>query len=221
MIEKYFLTDARYKWNCPAHDVPPLKDGAIIDSPARANAPLTYDGMDPELNIGGPHPSTVGLTMRMNIPYDWLVYSHGKTTRLALGGNDVLTGPMSGCLIAEWTAAGRRYVGHVGTIESDPAVNARVKNTFADFYPSQGRGFFPAAAWPPGEIMPKMQKFKRMPAIKIMALVTTSVEFYAILMFHLGMDEWCCGGIKKVPPTNAMILKATLRTDQLQNRRLR
>ena len=220
MIEKYFMLGVRFKWACPGANSGLSKDGSIIDNPQQgANPPLVYDGLDGELyNLAAPHVSTVGLTMRMNIPYSWLVYAHGHTTRLHLNA-DVLTGPMSGCLITVWTDQGRCYVGHVGTVEYSETINKKVKETFIAVMPQNTTGFNPAHAWNPGEISPKMSKFKKVfgqlpPVAKIMALVTSDNRFYSILMFGLKggqSNEWCVGGIKKVPPMNYQRIKNELK----------
>ena len=211
MIEKYFKQGIRFKWACPGADPGKTRDGSIIDNPPRALSPLVYDGVDGELDSGGTNVTTLGFSMRMNIPYNWLVYAHGHTTRLSTAG-DILTGPMSGCLITTWTDKGGRFVGHVGTIESDESVNKKVKTQFAAHMPPTTTGFNPANAWDPGEIALKMGKFKKMPTPKIIALVTPGNEFHAILMFALQgvQNEWCCGGIKKVAPMNYGAIKAKL-----------
>lgn len=213
MIEKYFMLGVRFRWSCPGADPGKAKDGSIIDNPHRSVSPLVYDGLDGQLyDLSAPHVSTVGLTMRKNIPYSWLVYAHGHTTRLHVSG-DVLTGPMSGCLITVWKDQGRRYVGHVGTVESSAAVNQKVKSTFAATMPQNTTGFNPANAWNFGEISQKMSKIKPAPAAKIMALVTSGNQFYSVLMFQLTAgkpNEWCVGGIKKVPPMNYQAIKTKL-----------
>lgn len=213
MIEKYFMLGVRFKWACPDADSSKRKDGSIIDNPHQAASALVYDGMDGELyNLAAPHVSTVGLSMRMNIPYSWLVYAHGHTTRLLVGG-DVLTGPMSGCLITKWTDQGRRYVGHVGTVVDSLTINQKVKSTFSAAMPQNTTGFNPANAWDFGEISQKMTKFKTAPAAHIMALVTSGNQFYSILMFNLTggqPNEWCVGGIKLVPPMNYQAIKTKL-----------
>lgn len=213
MIEKYFLLGVRLKWACPGADPGRTKDGSIIDNPRRAPSPMIYDGLDGQLyDLTAPHVSTVGLTMRMNIPHSWLVYAHGHTTRLATAG-DVLTGPMSGCLITTWTDQGQRHVGHVGTVESSPDINKKVKAAFAAAMPQNTTGFNPANAWDVGEITQLMGRIKPAPAMKIMALVTSGGEFHSILMFLLTGGEpnqWCVGGIKKVPPMGYQALKTAL-----------
>ncbi len=208
MIERYFMQGVRLKWSCPAPDASQPKDGSFFDNPAQtAPHPIVYDGLDGELHHHGPHVSTVGLAMRMNIPYTWLVYAHGRTTRLIRPTNDVLTGPMSGCLIATWSNGGSQYIGHVGTVESSDIVNKAVKTTFATVMPADTTGFLPLAAWDEdSEIRPMQRKFKTMLGDpKIMALVTPSGSFYSILMFALKdkigiVTEWCVGGIKLVTP---------------------
>jgi len=213
MIEKYFMLGVRFKWTCPAADPGKTKDGSIIDNPHRAPSPMIYDGLDGQLyNLSAPHVSTLGLRMRMSIPYSWLVYAHGHTTRLNVTGGDVLTGPMSGCLITVWTDQGRRYVGHVGTVESSETVNQKVKSTFANAMPQNTTGFNPANAWSFGEIAQKMSKITPGPSAKIMALVTANNQFYSILMFKLGVgqNEWCVGGCKKVAPMTSQAIKSNL-----------
>ena len=210
MIEKYFMLGVRLKWPPPAQDASGTKDGSIIDNPHRAQAPMVYDGLDGQLyDLSAPHVSTVGLTMRMNIPYNWLVYSHGHTTRLSAPG-DALTGPMSGCIIAVWKEKGRRYVGHVGTVESSDIINQKVKTTFGRAMPQDTIGFNPADAWNFGEISLLMSKIKPVPSAKIMALVTATNQFYSILMFKLSgsQNEWCVGGCKKVAALNYHAIKA-------------
>jgi hypothetical protein len=47
----------------------------------------------------------------------------------------------------------------------------------------------------------------------IVALVTTSGDFYSVLLLVMGpasSNEWCVGGIKKVPPLNYQQLVAQL-----------
>lgn len=212
MIEKYFRLGVRFKWACPGADPGISKDGSIIDNPVRTST-MIYDGLDGQLyDLSAPHVSTLGLTMRMNIPHRWLTYAHGHTTKTQLT-TDVLTGPMSGCLITLWTD-GARYVGHVGTVESSPTINLKVKSTFAAKMPKNTTGFNPAQAWDPGEIAKTMSRIKPAPAMKIMALVTSVGQFYSILMFNLMSgtpNEWCVGGIKKIPsmPYEAIKLKLT------------
>ena len=103
MIERYFLLGVRFKWTKPPEQHSGKMIGSIIDHLQRLASPMVYDGMDGQLyNLAAPHVSTVGLSMRMNIPYGWLAYSPGYTTKLCTGG-DILTGFMSGCLITVWT----------------------------------------------------------------------------------------------------------------------
>lgn len=205
MIEKYFRDGIRYKWNAPK----PLyqaMDGTIVDN-SGVTPLMIYDGLDgelvdPELRMF--NVSTLGLVMRMPIQYVWLDYNLGRTARCAVGPYDILTGFMSGCLITRWTDRGVSYVGHVGTVENKPDVNRNVKGIFARAMPANVTGFNPAAAWDLGDIQLKTRPFKQTPFGKIMALVTTTGDFYSILMLQIqvGGTDWCVGGIKKIPPLN-------------------
>jgi hypothetical protein len=113
---------------------------------------------------------------------------------------------MSGCVIARWTERGVTYAGHVGTVESDPAVNRTVKRAFAFAMPRGTAGFNPLQAWA-DEVAPLSRRFNPAKVPKICALVTTGGEFYSVVMFMDGANEWYCGGAKKVPPISHDSLK--------------
>ena len=202
------MTGVRFRWTFPGDHSTGTKDGSIIVNHTRPATPLIYDGMDGELfDLFLPNVSTLGLKKGNPVPYKWLVYSVGHTSSLMLAGGDILTGYMSGCLITQWTDQfGYRWVGHIGTIDSDKNVSTAVKTFFAVNMAPGTTGFNPKNAWNvQNEIIPKHKKFKSPPEIKILALVTSGGLFYSILMFKLstgGNDLWCCGGIKRVDPTN-------------------
>jgi hypothetical protein len=207
MIERYFQLGVRLKWRFPGDDTSGTKDGSIILNPRRAADPMIYDGLDGELyDMMAPNVSSLGMSKGMPIPYAWLFYSVGHTTKRLLAAGDVLTGFMSGCLVTTWTENGMRYVGHIGTVDSSQAINAGVKRAFASAMPRDTTGFNPAAAWDASEIFPKQSKFKPRPESHILALVTTGGQFFSLLLFHLGgigsTDQWCVGGIKRVQPMN-------------------
>lgn len=125
----------------------------------------------------------------------------------------MLTGPMSGCLIAEWTDRGMRWVGHVGTVVEGGAINEKVKQQIGIALPTQARGFYPDKAWGAGDIpqlLQKAQTVSKSARPDIFALLTTFGSSYSILMVHLGRDEWCVGGCKGIPPTNAAVVRNTL-----------
>lgn len=214
MIEKYFKLGIRFRWTKP-QDVTVAMDGKIVNS-TRPASPLIYDGLDGEvvdpmlkmINV-----STLGLTMRMPIQHAWLDYAHGQIARLPIGPYDVLTGFMSGCIIARWIDKGVTYVGHVGTVTGRPAENRLVKRTFAFAMPQTTTGFNPAAAWDLGEILAVINRFRKRPTADIIALVTTRGEFYSIAMLNFGGDQWGVGGIKKVNPIGHDALKLFMLRD--------
>ena len=210
MIEKYLQLGVRYRWQKPPNVDGP-RDGAIVDS-IRATAPLTYIGLgaivSPALMMT--HVSTLGLQMNMPVQHQWLDYTPGRTARVHIGPYDVLTGFMSGCIIARWTDRGVNYVGHVGTVESDPAVNRKVKRAFAFAMTKSTTGFNPAKAWH-ADIVQLSQRVGKIP--NICALVTSSGEFYSVVLFQDGINEWYCGGAKRVPPVSHDQLKMQLLHD--------
>ena len=180
--------------------------------------PMTCDGMDGELyDVMAPNVRTLGLAKGQRISFSWLAYIHGQTAKRMLMAGDVLTGFMSGCCVATWTEDGSRYVGHVGTVGANEAVNRAVKQTFAASMSRDTTGFFSAAAWPPGEIVVRQRNFKGGATPKVLALITTSGQFYAILMFALGKmpnmqqtGDWCVGGIKQVRAQDYLTLRRSL-----------
>jgi len=218
MIEKYFQAGVRLKWTLPA-PVYVTMDGSIVDSKS-ATPPMIYDGSDTQL-VSLFNLSTMGLTMRSPIQYVWLDYTLGQTARCPIGPYDVLTGPMSGCLITQWSSRGVRFVAHVGTVDDRPAENTLVKNTFARAMGADVRGFNPATAWDFSEIRLMQRSFRVPPQPKVIALVTTSGNFYSIVMLQLQLDmrepslqlgrDWCVGGIKQVQPMNRDTLIMELR----------
>lgn len=153
--------------------------------------------------------SSYGLSMRMPIPYLWCDYAQGRTAKRPSGARDVLTGFMSGCPIVRFNQGGF-HVGHVGTVES-AAVNLLVKTGARQFLANvqSVTGFFPAAAWATDQI-PMAQKHKG--NSKVVALVTGAGEFYSILMLQdmHQLEEWVCGGAKKVPPLDYNALRTAL-----------
>jgi hypothetical protein len=142
--------------------------------------------------------SRVGLRVGARIPYTWLAYAPGRTTRLSANG-DVLTGPMSGCIIPVWSEKGRRYVGHVGTAEVKKQ-NDRVKAIFATQMLQNTIGFNPGSGvWDATQIGGIVAKFKGWSKWIQVALVTDINQCFSILMVQVKQpDLWCCGGIRPV-----------------------
>lgn len=231
MIENYFLTGVRLQWIPPKEGAAVL-DGKIIDNPLTPLNKMMYDGMDDSL-VSGTHVSTTGLQMKQDISYRWLAYAPGRTTKLGVAGTDVLTGKMSGCLICTWTKGGSQFVGHVGTIDSNPNATRLVKQEFAKEVASATSlsGFDPYAAWPVGEVAALQSRLNKMADWGVYALVTGPNSFYSILVFSLmgndskivntggvingmGMNsvayEKCVGGIKKIPSMSVQAIRQRL-----------
>jgi hypothetical protein len=230
MIESYFQKGVRLRWTPPGSDASGSRDGSIIKNPPRAPCPMVYDGVDGELvRFASVRVKTSGLTKGTPIPYSWLAYCPGHTSKLQLSGNDVLTGFMSGCLVVLWADHDGRWVGHIGTDVDNPAASQRVKLAFVRVQPPNTTGFDPAAAWGAGDIGPLLASFRVRPDHKVLALVTSGGEFYSVLLLNLresrpeglaagsarvGQDIgppvrnapsnlWCVGGVKRVPAMSA------------------
>ena len=163
--------------------------------------------------------------MGANLPYVWLDYAPGRIAHVPIGGNDTLTGYMSGCPIVRGTYGGAMSVFHVGTIVGNPGVNQIVKRRFAQNLPVDATGFNPAGAWTPGEVAAIQGSLggATVATPNIFALVTTAGAFYAIVMFNVchggvggqwtnpaGRRYWCVGGKKLVPALSRVKLMAWL-----------
>jgi len=219
MIERYFFEGAKYAWAPPLPITTDPKDGQIVPSPPTVSN-LTFQDIDPYLFD---HSQTnkfrnLGLTKNQAITHDWLCYIHGRTAALHTN-NDVLTGFMSGCFIAIWTdAMGLRQVCHVGTVESAPKnqpPNTTVKNHFSATMPNNIKAYNPAAAWDPGEILAKANKFKNPPYDgwwNILSLVTSTNQFYAILLLKQRRTDnlIVCAGIKPCTGIGPNLLRQQL-----------
>ena len=217
MLENYLRRGVRLKWMAPRSQTS-VNDGAVIPTPAGPVNPINSDGMDDQI-MANFHAGALGLRMGQAIPYRWLSYVAGRTTTMPLAGGDVLTGPMSGCMIATWTDGGAK-VAHVGTIDNNPPASTKVKRAFAAEAGAAGdlTAFNPAAAWTPGEIAAAMGA--RAMNFQIYALVTGAGGYYSVLMFELPISQGnnlagrgfqrVVGGIKPAPTIAGVRLRAFL-----------
>jgi hypothetical protein len=212
MLEKYFTKGVEYTWSQPAA-IAGIRNGVVIANPAVAVAPMVYAGIDKSIHsIFDPGEKSLGLVANMQIPFTWLAYVKGQTTDINNAPTDVLTGPMSGCLIARWTdMMGGIHVGHVGTVEvvdrndfASVTANRLVKDTFSNFMPVNTKGFYPAQFWSPKEQAQKMKKFKPVTIPRVFALVTAAGDFFSILMAYMVAGSntgWCSAGYKRIAGT--------------------
>ena len=145
----------------PPAIVPVLCPALTIQESHRKDPGAAYN---PFRNVGGVRESNVVVGTNVNANkvhrnFKWLPWYEGdiSTTDFTC---DVLTGPMSGCILVSYTSAtGAPMVGHVGTVsvsETIPAsVNTNVKNLWNQFaqnlpLANQVRGFNPVDAAIPG-----------------------------------------------------------------------
>lgn len=226
MIEQYFRPGVRFLWNKPNDAMGPM-NGSIVNSVGVANI-LTYDGLDGHQGAIDPmllnvHAANVlGIAKGANVAYTWLDYAPGRTSHVAAGGGDILTGYMSGCLIIRGTYNGVMSVFHVGTIDGNAMVSKTVKNSFAPSLPANATGFNPAGAWAPHAVAARQNLLGGgvVATPQILALVTAAGAFHSILMFNVsengqwnnphGRRYWCVGGILTVPSMTRVSLMAKL-----------
>ena len=208
MIQHLLVAGAKISWRKPPTLGSP-NDGAIQPSTNPANA-MIFLGSTRDQPRGlfsrlfRPAPSGYRVPENTPVPHTWLDYISGRTAFLAQG-SDVLTGFMSGCLIARGTYNGAMSVFHMGTTQ-DQEVTRLVKTGFRTDLPGDTTGFYPAAAWSDNERVGTGQY------TEVIALVTSSGSFFSILLcrpMHL-YNEWTVGGIKQVPPLNRTRIMAKL-----------
>lgn len=220
MIERFFVKGATFSWTHPS-PVTGNTDGAVVQSGKATPPPLIFTGWDHEIPYS-PRAPTLGLMKNSPVQHHWLDYVHFRTAYIEPGGQDVLTGFMSGCWICKWTEPGAKLqdrVGHVGTVETvakDQPPNTTVKTSFLNSVGVQGlglSGYNPAIAWDPVEIIALMNKSKNPGNFdsRILSLVTSADEFYAIvMMLRRDTKVWVCGGAKKVAPSDRAAIQVAL-----------
>jgi len=218
MIERYFFEGATYAWAPPAAITSQPKDGAVVVSPATTST-MTFQDLDPQLfdTRSMNRFRSLGIAKNQALTHDWLCYIHGRTATINTT-SDVLTGFMSGCYIAVWTDPTGRQVGHIGTVEfaaKDQPPNSTVKAAFSAIMPPNVKAYNPADAWDFGEISAITAKYHN-PAwngwVKILSLVTSTDEFYSILLLkHRHSDaQIACGGIKRCAGVGYNLLRQLL-----------
>lgn len=202
MLENALVEGARIRWAKP-NTVAQAQDGAIVPSVNAASLMMYLGSTQPRPRHGlfGRAPREYRMPANTNLPHSWLDYITGRTAYIAQTA-DVLTGFMSGCLIARGTYNGRISVFHLGTVEN-PGVTNQVKAAFRTQLPPNVTGFYPHAAWSFHERAATRR------ATEIIALVTSAGSFYSILLCY-GNNEFIVGGIKKVPPINRVRVMASL-----------
>ena len=202
MIENLLVAGARIRWQKP-RTLGSANDGAIQPSINPAN-PMTYLGstQDQPRGLFRRAPRVYQVPANTPVPHTWLDYISGSTAFVAQG-SDVLTGFMSGCLIARGTYNGAMSVFHMGTVQ-DPDVTRLVKTGFRTDLPGNATGFYPAAAWSVNERVATGRY------CEVIALVTSSGSFFSILLCQWPNNEWTVGGIKQVLPLNRTRIMANL-----------
>lgn len=218
MLDNYLRRGVRLKW-MPPKSVTSNNDGTVIPTPHVALNPLVYDGMDDQI-MANFHAGALGLRVGQTIPYQWLTYVSGRTTTMPIGGGDILTGPMSGCMLATWTDGGQKFA-HVGTIDNNVPASQLVKRTFAAHAGAAGDlcAFSPSSVWTPNEVAGAMGA--RPMAFQIYGLLTGGAH-YAVLVFEIPAAQGgpgylagnsflrVVGGIKPVPTIQGVRLRAFL-----------
>ena len=200
MIEMALVEGTKIRWQKPPNPGQ-RPDGTIVPS-VNAAGNMMYLGSTQQQPRRGLFrrraPQVRQMPVNSLIPYTWLDYISGRTSYITQA-TDVLTGFMSGCLIARGIYNGSMTVFHMGTIEN-PTVNNLLKTTFRGQLPQNATGFYPHAAWS------RQEQVAFGVTTGVVALVTSAGSFYSICLHNKGSNNYTVLGIKKVPP----IPRATL-----------
>ncbi len=206
--EAGFVPGRKFGWTCPREAVIRRDDwdGEIIanNSGARNMIPSGWDEhVWTKLNQNMNKPRGV-LPVA---PLTWLNYGPGRTIKAPLNNADLLTGPMSGCLLAIWKDDGNAdFAAHIGTTSNAPAdqpPNTTVKLKFYTMLislqnPNSVKGFSPLRAWSDSDIGGlTVLKPPDTEAPKLFGLMTAQKKFFSLaLVKYNRVDEWVCLGIK-------------------------
>jgi hypothetical protein len=164
---------------------------------------------NPLRNVGGVRQSAAVPGTHLTKTYrnfKWLPWYAGDISETPLTAHDILTGPMSGCMLVTYRRNGVTQAGHVGTVDdpdgSRTAVNNSVKtlwNQFANAHAADVIGGFDpvdaavpnAPAAQPGDM-----------GGKTWGLFTTSGLFYAV---HVQVQQDLGGVVGIVVPTYRIV----------------
>ena len=194
-MSKWLVEDRYYTFTLPPLRVRTLKPPEFvhilcppqtIDESVRRDPGAAYN---PFRNVGGQRTSAVVAgtntkSSKAHRNFKWLPWYPGDISETVFD-LDVITGPMTGCVLAQYVRDGKNVVGHIGTLDVDvpghgSTVNTLVKerwNTFAKDHPGDIVGAFnpvdkkiPAAPPARGEDA----------GGQVWGLLTTSGEYYTI-----------------------------------------
>ena len=117
--------------------------------------------------------------------FNWLPYTAGLITQVAMFGSDVMTGPMSGCfLITFRKASSVPHVAHVGTHDTDAGQTTAVQQAWNAFALAHTAdivgGFNPLRAW--NGALPARQTGDA--AAYMFGLCTTNNHFFAVFTYQ-------------------------------------
>ncbi len=219
--EAGFVPGRKFKWACPKEAVIKQsdRDGEIVanNNVARNMLPNGWDQhVLAALNQKGPPIFVQPVT-----PLNWLEYGPGKTKEAPLNNADILTGPMSGCLLAIWTdnnnAGCAAHIGTTSDADVDEPPNATVKQQFYAMLgllqkPNSVKGFSPLRAWSDSDLNGLLQiKPSGTGVPTLFGLMTAQKNFFSLaLAKYSGVDEWVCLGVKRCQGLDYAGLRAAL-----------
>lgn len=191
MIENYFKKGAKFIFN-PQNQQPVRGDGK-----KQTTGIVKYPNRVSTITILPTLTGSNQLVRSRKTSYEWLPWDPGETSTLVLDKQDVITGPMSGCIISVWKEKKQIVVGHVGTTMNKKQSTA-AKESFLKHLPTTATGFNPAIEWARKDYIDLMKGHKNLLRTpEVFAIVTWKGVGFAILALKL-KDYYLCGGVRKV-----------------------
>lgn len=142
---------------------------------------------------------TTGSHPKTHRNFRWLPWIRGKISCVCLHGDDVLTGPFTGCWVVLFEHGGKPWVGHIGTSDnsSDP-MTIQAKTAWRAAV--DGNLLSPLKAFRPTDLIPT--GLKGSPTWY--ALINSSQEGYSLVMEQTGKVNTDPVRLAKVAPAHGI-----------------
>jgi hypothetical protein len=164
--------------------VPILLVGTFVDVPRTVKNVIPQPGVAPGVQNYPGTPLNTSLPGTVPRRYKWLPWHAGMISDTVLD-SDVLTGPMSGCLLAGYfDTNGGRHAVHIGTTEDraqSDAVKAAWRGRAVGFRNQEIVGFDPATM--SGLTLPDHVAGAEFPNPEIWGLITTTGRLFGLKVY--------------------------------------
>jgi hypothetical protein len=162
---------------------PSLLAGIYVDVPSAVKRVAPPPGLAPGLQN---YPGTLlNTSLPATVPrrYKWLPWHEGMIS-VTQANDDVLTGPMSGCLLASYSDANGRQAAHIGTtgdVAQSNAVKAAWRRHAIGIRNQEVVGFDPSMM--SGLALPEHIAADEFPTPEFWGLITTMGRLFALKVY--------------------------------------